>query len=303
MTLFCRMRDTDTMTVSSLLCKLFIHAAVPDDICSLEAWHLLWELPRAMSSRYVTALNAKDAIVPLNALSTIEGGTAADEATQTTKLGQYLQRCQVSLRSPLTKDMLRRMSLSQFIARVDRRGYRHKSCGLRVKSTIVKEKPYLQLDLRKRGGADMARQCLRLHRPFSTAAEDPMSLKDFDAIEQLQAFIKQPQCPVWLKKRFARHNRVKRQSATGTSGVVVAVRSGNTAIATSQPLASRLDDVRVAEALVDEDDTAPMAGSSRDKRIVAVQAPGSVAVASHGSVSDDCIQCASRCFDCVTGSS
>ena len=114
-----------------------------------------------------------------------------------------------------------------------------------------------------------------------------MSLSDFDAIEQLQAFVKQPQCPVWLKKRFARHNRVKRQSAAGTSGVVVAVRSGNTAIATSQPLASRLDDVRVAEASVDEDDTAPMPGSSRDKRIVAVQAPGSVAVASHGSLSAD----------------
>jgi hypothetical protein len=178
----CRMRDTDTMTVSSLLCKLFIHAAVPDDICSLEAWHLLWELPRAMSSRYVTALNAKDAIVPLNALSTIEGSTAADEATQTTKLGQYLQRCQVSLRSPLTKDMLRRMSLSQFFARVDRRGRGRTSLGVRVKSTIVKEKPYLQLDLRKRGVADMARQCLRLHRPFGTAAEDPMSLSDFDAI-------------------------------------------------------------------------------------------------------------------------
>ena len=28
----------------------------------------------------------------------------------------------------------------------------------------------------------MARQCLRLHRPFGTAAEDPMSLSDFDAI-------------------------------------------------------------------------------------------------------------------------
>ena len=283
----CRMRDTDTMTVSSLLCKLFIHAAVPDDICSLEAWHLLWELPRSMSSRYVTALNAKDAIVPMNTLSTIEGGTAADEATQTTKLGQYLQRCQVSLRSPLTKDMLQRMSMSQFFARVDRRGYRHKSCGLRVKSTIVKEKPYLQLDLRKRGVADMARQCLRLHRPFSTAAEDPMSLSDFDAIEQLQAFVKQPQCPVWLKKRFARHNRVKRQSAAGTSGVVAAVRSGNIAVATSQPLASRLDDVQVVEPSLDDDDTAPMPGSSRDKRIVAVQAPGSVAVASHGSLSAD----------------
>ena len=115
----------------------------------------------------------------------------------------------------------------------------------------------------------MARQCLRLHKPFGTAAEDPMSLSDFDAIEQLQAFIKQPQCPVWLLKRFARHNRVKRQSAAGTSGVVVAVQSGNTAIATSHPLASRLDDARVAEASVDEDETAPMPGSSRDKRFVA----------------------------------
>ena len=34
----------------------------------------------------------------------------------------------------------------------------------------------------QRGVADMARQCLRLHRPFGTAAEDPMSLSDFDAI-------------------------------------------------------------------------------------------------------------------------
>eukprot|EP00435_Cladocopium_sp_Y103_P019448 s1853_g4.t1 len=80
----CRMRDTDTMTVSSLLSKLFIHAAVPDDICSLEAWHLLWELPRTMSSRHVTTLNAKDSTVPLNSLNAIEGGTAEDEVTLTT---------------------------------------------------------------------------------------------------------------------------------------------------------------------------------------------------------------------------
>ena len=206
-------------------------------------------------------------------------GTAADEATQTTKLGQYLQRCQVSLRSPLTTDMLRRMSLSQFIARVDRRGRGRTSLGLRVKSNIVKEKPYLQLDLRKRGVADMARQCLRLQRAFATAGDDPMSLSDFDAIEQLQAFVKQPQCPVWLKKRFARHNRVKRQSAAGTSGVVAAVRSGNTAVATSQPSVSRLDDVQVVEPSLDDDDTAPMPGSSRDK--------SSVALASHGSSSAD----------------
>ena len=243
----CRMRGTDTMTVSSLLSKLFIHAAVPDDICSLEAWHLLWALPRAMSSRHVTTLNAKDAIVPFNAVNIIEGGTAEDQATQTTKLGQYLQRCQVSLSSPLHTDMVGRMSMSQFFARVDRRGYRHKSCGLRVKSNIVKEKLFLQLDLRKRGVADMARQCLRLHKPFACASDDPMLLSDFDAIEQLQAFMQQPQCPVWLKRRFARHNRVKRQSAAGSQSVVAAVRSCNAGIATSQPVFLTLGDTAVSE--------------------------------------------------------
>ena len=32
-----RMRDDETMTVTSLLSKLFIHTAAPDQICSLEA--------------------------------------------------------------------------------------------------------------------------------------------------------------------------------------------------------------------------------------------------------------------------
>ena len=36
--ILCRMRDDETMTVTSLLSKLFIHTAVPDQICSLEAW-------------------------------------------------------------------------------------------------------------------------------------------------------------------------------------------------------------------------------------------------------------------------
>ena len=56
----CRMADRDTMTVASLLSKLFIHSAVPEDICSLEAWHLLFDLPRTISSRYVSSLNVKE---------------------------------------------------------------------------------------------------------------------------------------------------------------------------------------------------------------------------------------------------
>ena len=58
----CRMGDRDTMTVASLLSKLFIHSAVPEDICALEAWHLLFDpdLPQAISSRYVSSLNVKE---------------------------------------------------------------------------------------------------------------------------------------------------------------------------------------------------------------------------------------------------
>ena len=37
----CKMRDTETMTVASLLSRLFLHAAVPEEISSLEAWHVL----------------------------------------------------------------------------------------------------------------------------------------------------------------------------------------------------------------------------------------------------------------------
>ena len=56
----CKMPDDQEMTVASLLSRLFVHAAVPQEISSLEAWHVLLDLPRALSSRQVMALNAKD---------------------------------------------------------------------------------------------------------------------------------------------------------------------------------------------------------------------------------------------------
>eukprot|EP00435_Cladocopium_sp_Y103_P051080 s1595_g15.t1 len=223
----CRMRDTDTMTVTSLLSKLFIHAAVPEDICSLEAWHLLFDLPRELFSRVITSVNAKDAGVPLQALHEIEDGHAQQEATRQTKLDIYLQRCETQCKPPLTMEMLQKMSFSQYFARVDRRNYRGRVQILRSKFNIVKEKPFLQLDLRKRGCADMARQCLRLHRPFVAAVDDPMALSDADAVEQLVAFVRQPNCPVWLQKRFARHNRQKRQGSVAAASVGATVGSVN----------------------------------------------------------------------------
>lgn len=107
----------------------------------------------------------------------------------------------------LPEASLASMSLFQFVSRVDRRG---KSLHLRAKSNIVKEKPFLRLDARRREAGGMARMCLRLHRPFKAEAEDPVKLEDAVAVEQLHDFVPSATCPVWLKKRYAKHNRVKK---------------------------------------------------------------------------------------------
>ena len=58
---FVNMGDRETMTVASLLSKLFIHSAVVEEICSFEAWRVLLDLPRVLSSS--RALVAVDAVV------------------------------------------------------------------------------------------------------------------------------------------------------------------------------------------------------------------------------------------------
>ena len=52
-----RVPEGKTMTVASLLAKAFIATAVPESLCCLEAWHILWGLPRTVSSRYFRGLN------------------------------------------------------------------------------------------------------------------------------------------------------------------------------------------------------------------------------------------------------
>ena len=81
----------------------------------------------------------------------------------------------------------------------------------------MKGKPFLRLDTRRREAGWMARLCLRLHRPFKTQAEDPIGLDDATAVEELHVFIHSPACPVWLKKRYAKHNRVKKQTGPSSS--------------------------------------------------------------------------------------
>ena len=151
--ILCRMQDHETMTVTSLLSKLFIHTAVPDQISSLEAWHVLHDLPRVMSSRFFVNLNAKEQPT-LKALDAIQAGTEDTMVTRQTKSDIYATRLQnIVFGEKLTTDKIRKMSWTQFVARVDRRG---RKFSYRKKNAIVKEKPYLNLDRRRPNAGDMA---------------------------------------------------------------------------------------------------------------------------------------------------
>ena len=209
-----KMQDTESMTVASLLSKLFIHAAVPDEICSLEAWHVLFDLPRVLASRYIDTISAKDTTV-FKGLNEIESATQEQKATKPRKVQIYLERNACSRGRGLSAARLRGMSYSQFMSGVERRG---RALTLRSKSKIVKEKPCLQLDAQRRDAVQMARACLRLHRPFDTEEDDPNHLGEADALEQLRTFIDSEACPVWLRQRYAKHNRRKRKKvAQGAS--------------------------------------------------------------------------------------
>ena len=232
-----KMQDTETMTVASLLSKLFIHAAVPEDICSLEAWHVLFDLPRVLSSRYIVTVNAKDEqATSLKSLNEIQAGTQETIVSRPTKLEIYLERATAKRSAELTSEMLQQMSYVQFVSQVDRRG---QNMSLRKKANIVKEKPFLQFDPRRRDAADMARACLRLRRPFETKGEDPMQLDDGTATQELEKFVKTERCPVWLRQRYAKHTRPrqkrkKKDEAAGDSGAV----GGGLTLQSAAPLVS-----------------------------------------------------------------
>ena len=232
-----KMQDTETMSVASLLSKLFIHAAVPEDICSLEAWHVLFDLPRVLSSRYIVTVNAKDEkATALKSLNEIQAGTQETIVSRPTKLEIYLERTTAKRSAELTNEMLQQMSYVQFVSQVDRRG---QNMSLRKKANIVKEKPFLQFDPRRRDAADMARACLRLHRPFKTKGEDPLQLDDGTATQELEKFVKTERCPVWLRLRYAKHTRPrqkrkKKDEAAGDSGAV----GGGLTLQSAAPLVS-----------------------------------------------------------------
>ncbi|CAJ1461201.1 unnamed protein product, partial [Effrenium voratum] len=148
-------------------------------------------------------------------LQAIQTGTEQTTVTKQTKVDIYASRLEkLRLGGGLSVEAVRKMSLSQFVGRIDRRG---RNLSLRKKPAIVKEKPYLNLDGRRPNASDMARYCLRLHRPFTAAEADPRELSDREAIEQLHAFVASNQCPFWLKKRFAQQNKAKKKKSSAAA--------------------------------------------------------------------------------------
>ena len=292
-----KMQDTESMTVASLLSKLFIHAAVPDEICSLEAWHVLFDLPRVLASRYIDTISAKDATV-FKGLNEIESATQEQKATKPRKVQIYLERNACSRGRGLSAARLRGMSYSQFMSGVERRG---KTLTLRSKSKIVKEKPYLQLDAQRRDAVQMARACLRLHRPFDTEEEDPNHLGEADALEQLRAFIDSEACPVWLRQRYAKHNRRKRKkvaqgaSPHDSSAVPSAVSGEGGSGVTLPSAAERVGDVEPSAKRVRlQVNAASILPDTRENRVAVAREHGLLWFAETGNVDDYSISEACR---------
>ena len=128
-----RVPDGKTMTVASLLAKAFIATAVPDSLCCLEAWHILWELPRTVSSRFFKGLNM-DGLTgvkePKEAKKEKEKKAKDDEEdqgpikmTKATMIELYRDRLELPCKSAQLQVKLPHYTLHRFSAEVYFHGY------------------------------------------------------------------------------------------------------------------------------------------------------------------------------------
>ena len=108
----------------------------------------------------------------------------------------------------VTHEWLAQCSLMQFMGEIDLSpgGYMLR----RTKPRIVKQKPFLNLDMASHQAPRMARMALRVFKPFTRLQDDPWTIDDdANAVSALEEFIKDAACPSWVVSRFEQHNRVK----------------------------------------------------------------------------------------------
>ena len=198
-------------TIASVMAKAFIATAVPDTLCSLDAWHILFGLNRVVCSRGFTSLQSDQE----RALRSIGLPCAAkqedDEQPKTLArkfhVERYLDRYGEKYLGPgLSVEWLEACSLARFVAEVDEHGG---NLLRRTTPKIVKVTPYINLDMGGAHAPRMARMALRNHRPFQSADDDPLYIReDAEAVRQLEEFVRSSACPRWMQARFALHNRV-----------------------------------------------------------------------------------------------
>ena len=202
-----------TLTVASLLAKAFIATAVPETLSSLEAWHLLWQLPRTVRSRFFKPLNM-DGVTSLKMPAEVaredadlgEGpqAEAKKRLAKATPIEQYRDRMQIPCKDPALADALEGYSLYRFVSElnVNDTGI----CRMK-RPRVVNVKPYLQLDLKRPTAVKHARMALRLLRPWHGAWQDPLHLPADEAVAALEAFVASGEEPRWFIQRFEQHNR------------------------------------------------------------------------------------------------
>ena len=146
-----RLPEDKLTTVQSLISKAFIATAVPCSLCCLEAWHILWKLPRTVCSRFFVGLNM-DGLTRVKGAKQVSKESPGEDAgtppkvTQKTSIELYRDRLTLPCNDAKLKGELPRYTLLRFVRETDMRG---KNGGLRKrpKPRVVNLKPYLQLDL------------------------------------------------------------------------------------------------------------------------------------------------------------
>ena len=203
-------------TVCSVLSKAFINTSVPDCLCGLEAWHLMFDFGRVICSRGFVSLQAdaskaqRQLAVPT---SRTESGQHGEQLTMSMlkKLPpeRYYQRFSgFRLADGMTLEWLIECPMAQFIGEVDMsRGGMLKR---REKPKVVKVKPFLNLNMGAHNAGRMARMALRLYRSFEKEESDPWLIQsDEQALHEFEEFMRDTRCPAWLHARYLQHNRVR----------------------------------------------------------------------------------------------
>ena len=135
--------------MASLLSKAFIAIAVPETLSSLEAWHILWQLPRTVRSRYFKGLNM-DGLTAVKMPKEIakeddevEAGAKGERrkrVNKATPIERYRERLRVRCPNAELAAELPHMSLLRFTSEVN---FNDTGFCRMKRPRVINMKPYL----------------------------------------------------------------------------------------------------------------------------------------------------------------